>query len=82
VLDRVADEEATNSASAVTFARSGQTLDIDNLVALEAAVDALLSSSRVVQARLMARKLRSALEDAQAPRTRAFGLRAQRSTRS
>ncbi len=59
----------------------GKALDLDALLALVTAVDALLSASLVTQARPIVRELRSALEAAQGPRARVIDLGVARSKR-
>ena len=59
----------------------GKALDVDALVALVTAVDALLSASLIAQARPIVRELRAALEGAQGPRAAVIDLGAARSKR-
>lgn len=59
----------------------GKALNVDALVALVTAADALLSARLIEQARPIVRELRSALEGAQEPRARVIDLSVERSKR-
>lgn len=59
----------------------GKAIDLDAMIALVTAVDALLSASLIDQARPIVRELRSALEGAQGPRARVIDLGLERSKR-
>lgn len=78
--DRVVVEEPDVLMIAAPRTR-GKALDVDALVALVTAVDALLSASLTAQARPIIRELRSALEAAQGPRARVIDLGVERSKR-
>jgi hypothetical protein len=66
----------------IAFGRADPGLDLDALVALATAVDALLSAGLTDQARPIVRELRSALEAAQGPRARVIDLSVERAKRS
>lgn len=61
--------------------RAGEHLDLDAMLALVTAVDALLSASLVAQARPLVRELRAVLEDVSGPRARVINLGTARTKR-